>query len=86
MTEPRVIEPKPENDSEELRHFRQQRQDKIIHFFQSIGYKMFRQTHTGKLSLLDTIKTHSDLSLCEYVFIHDDDILAWKRLDTLINQ
>jgi FkbM family methyltransferase len=81
-----VIEPKPENDSKELRHFRQQRQEKMISFLQDIGYVMFRHLHTGELIQLDTIEPHSDLFLCEYVFIHSDDTQAWEKLETRIKK
>jgi FkbM family methyltransferase len=60
--------------STERGQFRKQRQDLLVKILAEIGYKIFRLLHDGKIVSIEQIESHSDLSLCDYVFIPEKQV------------
>ena len=48
---------------------RKRKQDLLENLIKESGYKIYRIMHDGKLMTIDTIGVHSDLSICEYIFV-----------------
>ena len=54
--------------------FRKKRQDLLEQIIKQEGYQICRILHDGKLILLDSIEIHSDLFLCEYILIPEQNV------------
>ena len=72
-----VIE--PGHDTDELRAFRQGRQDELLGLIRGLGYRLFRTPHDGGAVPLDAIEPHADLALCDYLFLPADRADAFFR-------
>lgn len=71
------------DSTSELGKFRRHRTDQVIETLVSKGYRIFRLLHDGKVISLKTIETHSDLKLCEYLFVpseYIDTVMAQLNL------
>jgi FkbM family methyltransferase len=51
---------------------RRDRTNRMLDLISVTSYKIFRLLHNGKAVSLDTIETHSDLELCEYLFVPEE--------------
>ncbi len=54
--------------------FRRQRIDRILNFLSQEKYKLFRLMHDGTTRPLETIESHGDLNLCEYLFVPEEHL------------
>jgi FkbM family methyltransferase len=57
------------DENTKMGQFRKNRQDAIANILAQENYQIYRIIHSGELMALETIEIHSDLSLCEYLFI-----------------
>jgi FkbM family methyltransferase len=53
----------------ELGSFRKERQDALEKILREENYKIYRILHNGEIIPLEQFEIHSDLSLCEYMFV-----------------
>lgn len=56
----------------EMGKMRRKRTDQIVEIISKAGYKIVRLLHDGKAVSLETIATHANPKLCEYLFIPDE--------------
>jgi len=57
------------DESTELGKLRKERQENLVNLLIQAEYKIFRIIDKGKLVPLENFEIHSDLSLCEYIFL-----------------
>lgn len=57
------------DENSEIGSFRKIRQNSLEKILKEAGYLVARIYRDGKISILNTIETHSDLSLVDYIFI-----------------
>ena len=62
----------PVGDEEtQMGRIRRDRTDSVLRTVLSSGYEIFRLLRDGTMEPLKRIATHSDLSLCQYMFVPD---------------
>ena len=57
------------NENEKIGKFRKERQDRLFSFLRKYNYEFYRITSEGHMTTIDSIETHSDLSLTNYIFV-----------------
>lgn len=62
------------NEMTQVGSFRKKRQTIFESAIKENGYKIFRVQQNGGIVAIDSIETHSDLSLCNYVFVPETEI------------
>lgn len=65
---------------------RRERTDKVIELVKSLEYRIFRLLHNGNIVALESIDTHSDLSLCEYLFVPEEFSETFRKYLKVANQ
>jgi FkbM family methyltransferase len=58
------------DESTDVGAFRKRRQDELEEIIREEGYIIHRILRSGEIVRIESIGTHSDLSLCEYLFVH----------------
>ena len=67
------------DSTQNVGRLRKEKQDALEKIIEQCNYKMFRLMYDGRVISLDTIEDHSDISLCNYVFVPEEEIDRFNK-------
>ena len=74
------------DSSQNAGKLRKDRQDALEKTMERCNYKMFRLMYDGRVIPLDTIEEHSDISLCNYIFVPQEELNVFGKKTNLDEQ